>query len=50
MQDVPNPDKPKVSAAIEETLQQNPYAQDANGIMKKLEKDKYLFLLFKMGS
>ena len=47
MQDVPNPDKPKVSAAIEETL--NVYAQDANGIMKKLEKDKYLFYFSKWG-
>ncbi len=47
MQDIPNSDKPRVSATIEETL--NICAQDVNGIMKKLEKDKYLFYFSKKG-
>lgn len=47
MQDIPNPDKPKVSAAIEETL--SVYAQQVNGIMKKYEKDKFLFYFSKSG-
>lgn len=41
MIDVSNSDKPKVSAAIEETL--NLYAQSVNGIIKKYEKDKFMF-------
>jgi len=41
MIDVPNSDKPKVSAAIEESL--NLWAQEVNGIIKKYEKDKFMF-------
>ncbi len=41
MFDVSNSDKPKVAAAIEETL--NIWAQDVNGILKKYEKDKFVF-------
>lgn len=41
MVDVTNADKPKVSAAIEETL--NLWSQSVNGILKKYEKDKFTF-------
>lgn len=41
MLDVTNADKPKVSAAIEESL--NLWSQSVNGILKKYEKDKFTF-------
>lgn len=41
MIDVSNSDKPKISAAIEETL--NLWAQSVNGIIKKYEKDRFMF-------
>ncbi len=41
MIDVQNSDKPKVAAAIEETL--NIWAQSVGGIIKKYEKDKFMF-------
>ena len=47
MIDVQNADKPKVTAAIEETL--NLCAQDVNGIIKKYEKDKFMFYLSNAG-
>jgi len=47
MMDVPNADKPKVSAAIEETL--NLWAQEVNGIIKKYEKDKFMFYFSNSG-
>ena len=47
MSDVPNADKPKISAAIEETL--NLCAQDINGIIKKYEKDKFVFYFANKG-
>lgn len=47
MSDVPNSDKPKISAAIEETL--NICAQNVNGIIKKYEKDKFVFYFANKG-
>lgn len=47
MQDVSTPDRPKVSAAIEEAL--SVYAQSVNGIIKKYEKDRFLFYFSKAG-
>lgn len=47
MIDVSNSDKPKVAAAIEETL--NLYAQTVNGIIKKYEKDKFMFYFSNKG-
>ncbi len=41
MQDTPNPDKPKLAATIEEKLQL--FAQSANGILRKYEKDRFFF-------
>lgn len=45
MQDISGSDKPKISAAIEETL--NSFAQSADGVMKQYEKDKFLFYFSK---
>lgn len=47
MQDISGTDKPKISAAIEETL--NAFAQSADGVMKQYEKDKFLFYFSKAG-
>ena len=41
MQDTQNPDKPKLTASIEEKLQL--FAQSANGILRKYEKDRFFF-------
>lgn len=41
MQDTQNPDKPKLAASIEEKLQL--FAQSANGILRKYEKDRFFF-------
>ena len=41
MQDTLNPDKPKLAASIEEKLQL--FAQSANGILRKYEKDRFFF-------
>ena len=43
MQNTPNPDKPKLTATIEEELEN--LAQDLKGILKKYEKDRF-FLYF----
>lgn len=47
MIDVLNSDKPKISAAIEETL--NIWAQSVNGIIKKHEKDRFMFYFSNQG-
>lgn len=47
MIDVSNSFKPKISAAIEETL--NIWAQELNGIIKKYEKDKFMFYFSNSG-
>ncbi len=47
MIDVLNSDKPKISAAIEETL--NLWAQSVNGIIKKHEKDRFMFYFSNSG-
>ncbi len=47
MLDVSNSDKPKVSAAIEECL--SLWAQSVNGILKKLEKDRFMFYFSNKG-
>lgn len=41
MQDTPNQDKPKLTATIEEKLQN--FAQDSDGILRKYEKDRFFF-------
>lgn len=41
MQDTPNQDKPMLTATIEEVLQK--FAQDADGILRKYEKDRFFF-------
>ncbi len=41
MQDTPNQDKPMLTATIEEVLQK--FASDANGILRKYEKDRFFF-------
>lgn len=47
MMDVTNSDKPKVSAAIEECL--SLWAQSVNGILKKYEKDRFMFYFSNKG-
>ena len=47
MQDVDTPDRPKVSAAIEEAL--SVYAQTVDGIIKKYEKDRFFLYFPKKG-
>jgi len=47
MIDVSNSDKPKVSAAIEECL--SLWAQSVNGILKKYEKDRFMFYFSNKG-
>lgn len=47
MIDVQNSDKPKVSAAIEEVL--SIWAQSVGGIIKKFEKDKFMFYFSNIG-
>jgi len=47
MIDVANSDKPKVSAAIEETL--SLWAQSVDGVLKKIEKDRFLFYFSNKG-
>ena len=47
MIDVSNSDNPKVSAAIEECL--SLWAQSVNGILKKYEKDRYMFYFSNKG-
>ncbi len=41
VQDTPNQDKPKLTATIEEKLQK--FAESANGILRKYEKDRFFF-------
>lgn len=41
MQDTPNQDKPKLTATIEEIMQN--FAQDSSGILRKYEKDRFFF-------
>lgn len=47
MTEVPNANKPKISAVIEETL--NICAQEVDGIIKKYEKDKFVFYFSNKG-
>ena len=45
MQDTPNADKPKLTAAIEERLEK--FAEENNGVIQKHEKDKYIMFIQK---